>query len=328
MIALASSRQTMRRLLRHVKSALNRQLGGIASYRARKSGKYWDREVRSQDQDEYVYWLALTQVAQWVNRKVSGEPHIWHLSWFLLSLADKAPVKRALSVGCGAGNLEREVIRHESALHIDGIDVSSRSLENAKALAAQAGYGERISYHRADAESWLKQAARGPGYDLIFFHASLHHVEKLEEVLGLAAASLKGQPGLLYLDEYVGPSRNEWTAADLGYAASLYARIPRHLRRSPELVPPIALDDPTEMIRSSEIPDVLETCYDILEYRPYYGNILMPLVSGIPGRCVGDPAVSHFISKAMELEDFLIRERLIDPMYAVFVARPKTGGPA
>ncbi len=316
----------MRKILRTMKAALAHLRMGIAGDCVRRSGEFWDREVSAQE--EYVYWLALPQVVGWVNRKVSGQSHIWHLSWFLLSLGDSAPVKRALSVGCGAGNLEREVIRHQSALHIEGIDVSSKSLENARALAAESGYADRISYHLADAESWLEQAARGPGYDLIFFHASLHHVEKLERVLSRAAACLKGSPGLLYADEYVGPSRKEWTPVDLGYAASLYARIPRDLRRSRELVPPIARDDPTEMIRSSEIPGVLETYFELVEYQPYYGNVLMPLVSGIPKRSLTDPRVCTILTKAMDLEDFLVRERLIDPMYAVFVAKPKPGAAA
>ncbi len=288
---------------------------------ARSSGKYWDSNVASEA--DYIYWLALPEAVRWVNRKVSGKPDIWHLSWFLLSLQDKAPVPRALSIGCGAGNLEREVIRHGSALHIDGIDVSSHSLEKAQALATEAGYSGQISYHLADALSWLQKASGGSGYDLILLHASLHHIEKLEDVLMLAATCLSGSPGLLYLDEYVGPSRNEWTKANLGYATSLYDRIPLGLRRTKELVAPIALDDPTEMIRSSEIPTVLRRYFDIIEYKPYFGNVLMPLVSGIPKRCVDDPLVSEVLGKAMQLEDFLIGNALIDPMYAVFVAKPK-----
>jgi len=315
-------------LVRLVKFASTRLWNRITGDRlAARSGKYWDAAAAGEA--DHVYWLALPEVVQWVNRKVSGRPDIWHLSWFLLSLEGRAPVTRALSVGCGTGNLEREVIRHESAMHVDGIDVSSRSLENARAQAAEAGYAETISYHLADAESWLRRSAAGPGYDLIFFHASLHHIEKLEEVLRLAAVCLKGgAPGLLYLDEYVGPSRNEWTRADLGYAAALYARIPPGLRRTPELSFPFTFTDTTEMIRSSEIPEIVQEYFDIVHYKPYFGNVVMPLVSGIPQKHVVDPLVARVIAQAMDVEDFLICKELIDPMYAVFVARPKRWGAA
>ncbi len=312
----------MNKVVRNLKNALARLRNRVSGDGlTRRSGNYWNSNAACEA--DYIYWLALPDVVRWVNRKVSGKPDIWHLSWFLLSLGDRAPVKRALSIGCGAGNLEREVIRHGSAIHIDGIDVSSRSLDNARALAAEAGYAERIFYHLADAQSWLQKTAGGPGYDLIFFHASLHHIEKLEEVLLLAGKCLKGSPGLLYVDEYVGPSRAEWTAGDLGYAAAMYTRIPLGLRRTRELAAPIAFDDPTEMIRSSEIPAVLRKYFDVIQYKPYFGNVVMPLVAGIPKRFVSDPLVSDVIGQARELEDFLIGSSLIDPMYVVLVGKPR-----
>jgi len=273
--------------------------------------------------EDYVYWLALPEVVRWVNRRVSGRPEIWHLSWFLLSPESRTPVNRALSIGCGTGNLEREVIRHGSAQHMDAIDVSERSVERAKEAAAGQGYSGRISYHVADAVSWLKAAAAGPGYDLVFFHASLHHVENLEEVLRMTASCLRGTPGLLYIDEYVGPSRDQWAAEHLGYASSMYGRIPREYRRSDFLAPPVAFDDPTEMIRSAEILNVLRAYFEILEYKPYYGNVVMPLVCGIPRAAIEQPAVREVIGKAMELEDFLIEKSLLDPLYAVVVAKPR-----
>ncbi len=298
---------------------LRQLLGG--RYKLAFSAAFWDAHEAADE--EHVYWLAVPEVVRWVNRKVSGHPEIWHLSWFLLSLEGEVPVRRALSIGCGAGNLEREVIRHGSAQHVDAIDISELSVERAKEAAAEQGYSERISYHVADAVSWLKAAAAGPGYDLVFFHASLHHVENLEEVLGLTAACLRGAPGLLYIDEYVGPSRDRWTREQLGYASSMYGRIPRPYRRSDFLAPPVAFDDPTEMIRSAEIVDVLRGYFEILEYKPYYGNVVMPLVCGIPHRAIEQPAVSEVIGKAMELEDFLIEKSLLDPLYAVVVAKPR-----
>ncbi|MFB3903405.1 MAG: hypothetical protein ACE15E_08125 [Acidobacteriota bacterium] len=77
------------------------------------------------------------------------------------------------------------------------------------------------------------------------------------------------------------------------------------------------------MIRSDQIPAVLQIYFDVLEYKPYFGNVVMPLVSGIPKRSIADPSVSRLIARAMDVEDFLIAKGLIDPMYAVFVGTPK-----
>ena len=177
------------------------------------------------------------------------------------------------------------------------------------------------------AETWLASRAAQRPTDLIFFHASLHHIEKLEKVLSLCARRLaQGDPGLLYVDEYIGPSREEWTESDLRHAATLFEGVPRQFRQAETLSYPVAYDDPTEMVRSSEIEPVLRQHFEIIAYRPYYGNVLMPLVCGIRPEGLDDPSVRAILRDAMKFEDSLVRQSALDPMYAVFVGRPITAG--
>ncbi|MFZ0429759.1 MAG: class I SAM-dependent methyltransferase [Acidobacteriota bacterium] len=289
-----------------------------------RAGRFWGKH-HSSSSATHAFWLGVDEVMAWVNLKVSGHPQIWPLSWFLMSLPpDQLPVRYALSIGCGEGSLEREVIRHEAALRVTGIDVSSKSLELASRLAGRAGYGDRLEYRRSAAEAWLAGGEGEDAIDLIFFHASLHHMEQLERVLSLCARRLvRGNPGLLYVDEYIGPSRDEWTEFDLRHSATLFERIPRRFRQQRSLRFPIAYEDPTEMIRSSEIEPLLRQHFEVTEYRPYYGNVLMPLVCGIRPEYLEDSRVRTVLREAMKLEDDLARQGAIDPIYAVFVARPK-----
>jgi SAM-dependent methyltransferase len=290
----------------------------------RKAARFWGRQ-HSDPCKERAFWLGVDEIMSWVNLKVSRQPEIWPLSWFLLSLpTDQLPVRYALSIGCGPGNLEREVIRHRAALKVTGIDISAESLEIAQKLAGDAGYDKQLVYRESDAESWLASEENEPCIDLLFFHASLHHIRALEEVLHLCAERLRrGSPGLLYVDEYVGPSRNEWNPTHLREASALFRRIPVEYRQSINLQPPVAYEDPTEMIRSSEIEEILRREFEILEYKPYYGNVLMPLVCGIRGHGLNDPEVRAILSEAMQVEDDLARKKLLDPLYAVFVGRPR-----
>ncbi len=289
-----------------------------------KTARVWGREHAGSSED-HAYWLAVEPVMEWVNLKVSGDRRIWPLSWFLMSLPEEfVPVDYALSIGCGPGNLEREVMRHGSASRITGIDVSAKSLEIAATLAREAGYAKQIEYRLSDAESWLRDLENEPDIGLIFFHASLHHIERLEPVLSLCAERLReGKPGLLYVDEYIGPSRDEWNPGHLGYAAALFERVPSEFRVGRKLVPPVAYDDPTEMVRSSEIEAVLRETFEITVYRPYFGNVVMPLVSGIDTAGRQDPRIQTLLNEAMDLEDYLAERRLIEPLYAVFVAQAR-----
>jgi SAM-dependent methyltransferase len=295
----------------------------IRKWQELRAARFWGRQ-HSGLLDTHAFWLGVDEIMAWVNLKVSGRPQIWPLSWFLLWLSpDQLPVRHALSLGCGTGSLEREVLRHGAALKVTGVDISQKSLEIAQTLARDAGYEEELVYRLSDAETWLSRGETGPT-DLIFFHASLHHIRALERVLeGCAELLKRGRPGLLYVDEYIGPSRHEWKASHLQQAAALLERIPPELRQTKTLRPPVAYDDPTEMIRSSEIEPILRQYFDIIEYRPYYGNVVMPLVCGIRPQALNDPRVRDTLREAMQLEDDLSRRQLIDPLYAVFVGRPR-----
>ncbi len=284
-----------------------------------QSATYWDRQNVAPEED-VRYWLGVLPIRQDVNRRLSGDPETLGIRHFLDSFSDRWPLARALSVGCGAGELERGVVGLGAVASMDGIDVSSSSLDLARQLAAEEGLEQRIAYFESDALSWLeRKIAEDDGYDLIFFHGCLHHFEALEPIIDATARLLHKQPGsMFFIDEYIGPSRNEWTEETLGYAAGLFGRIPPQYRRTPHVWPPIAMEDPTEMIRSSEIESVVRQRLDVQRYWPYFGNVMMPLVNAIRGSALDVPEVAAVLTEAMSLEAFLAERELIEPLYAIF----------
>ena len=288
----------------------------------RRAAEYWDTHNLSAP-DDVLYWLAVPRVRAAVNARLTGDPDVLYITRFLAALDKSPPPRQALSVGCGAGELDRGVALEGGVRRVDGIDVSAASLAVARELAARAGLARRVRNHRVDAASWLG-GRRRRRYDLIFCHGSLHHVEDLETVLGGAAAALGGgRPGLLYVDEYVGPSRDEWQDEHLRPAAELFARVPPPFRRTPEVWPPLAIDDPTEMIRSSQIPAAIRRSFELDDYRPYYGNVLAPLVCALRASALGEPEVAAVLDEAIAREEALAAEKQIAPLYALFVGRPK-----
>src|SRR4029079_5429914 len=80
--------------------------------------------------------------------------------------------------------------------------------------------------------------------------------------------------GFLYLDEYVGPSRDEWHWWRLFAQNFAYYMLPRATRRPHLVRAPINYEDPTEAIRSSEIVGAVTRHSRIVERRDYGGNLL------------------------------------------------------
>lgn len=297
-------------------------LGGIESH-ARLSGAYWDG-VQSKGDDDVLYWLAVPMLAHEINRRTTGDPGTWPLTAFAKLIEEHLPVRRALSIGCGTGNLEREVARAGAALQVDGIDVGEASIRRARELAEAEGFGEILHYQHAEAAEWLRLQRGGDPYDLIFFHGSLHHIEALEKVLDLCAAFLReGSPGLMYVDEYVGPSRHEWRSWHVGYANGLFGRVAEEHRRAAEVLPPIAWEDPTEMIRSSEILPAIRERFEIVHERPYYGNVLFPLATAIKGSSLESSEVLKVLRDGIQLENYLAVHELVESLFTVLVARPR-----
>ncbi|HVT61452.1 MAG TPA: methyltransferase domain-containing protein [Thermoanaerobaculia bacterium] len=300
---------------------------GAAASRLEKAARFWDDQAASGDA-ESRHWLASPQVARLVNARTTGDPDRYPISAFRDQFREHLPVRRALSVGCGTGDLERAVVRAGIAAHVDGIDISAAALARAADLASRdRALAQRITYERADAASWLPAVAAGR-YQLILFHGSLHHIADLETVLGSCAAILRGsgrsESGLLYVDEYVGPSRDLWCETDLAPARELFARVAPEHRRTPELLQPMAPDDPSEMIRSAEIEPVLRSQFEVLKYRPYYGNVIYPLLSAIRGDSFNHPDVEILVCDAIAREEALIEAGGLRPLFALFVARPRS----
>ena len=66
-------------------------------------------------------------------------------------------------------------------------------------------------------------------YDFIYFFQSLHHVEALENLLYSCANALR-PGGLLMVNEFVGPTRFQWTPEQLARAGHLLNLLPPDLR--------------------------------------------------------------------------------------------------
>src|SRR4051794_24375200 len=207
-------------------------------------------------------------VRRYINESVSGSPDCWPIDW-LRSRLQTRRFSNALSLGCGDGPLERDLVAKEMCSGMLGIDISSEALKHARAKASALGLNG-IEYRQGDLNAL---DLSGQTFDAVFAHQSLHHVENLEGCLA-ATASVLRPGGLLYLDEYVGPARREWTPESIAAANRVYLSLPSRVRGEKTLGAPIDRHDPTEAVRSSEILPVLQRHFRIEERRDYGGNFL------------------------------------------------------
>lgn len=274
--------------------------------------EFWDREVVA---PQHVTWLEEPAIHDYALRLIGQGTAIWPVEWLSRWLRGRR-FKRALSIGCGTGPLERGFIRLDLVESIDAFDGSMTSLHTARAEARREGMAERLRYFACD---FNRPALPRGKYDLVLFHQSAHHVEKLERLFAQVLRALTPD-GLLYMDEYVGPSRVDWNDDIIAVQSRFFATLPDDLKTHAKIPYPIQADDPSEAVRSSEIESRVQIGFDLLERRPYGGSLLA-LIYPILRR-------DHLTSADLEMlmtEEKKMLDAGLPSYYAVLVAKPKHG---
>jgi SAM-dependent methyltransferase len=281
------------------------------------------------------HWLQHPLVQERINLKVAGGPGKNRFEYFLDHyLKNKMPVDRALTLGCGVGELERGLCQYGFARAHEGVDLSDEAVRIAIDKTQAAGF-THIQYH---ADNLNTIALERRAYDVIFGISSIHHTERLEQVFSEVEQALK-PGGYFFMDEFIGPDRFQWTDAQIRAANEQLRLLPRNLRRlisdrgkfkdkvfrrSPA---EIITSDPSEAIRSSEILPLVSQTFDVLEVKGYGGSILHELLYDIAGNFAEEnPGSIDHLRRLFQVEDELTASGKLSHDFAVIIATPKRRG--
>jgi SAM-dependent methyltransferase len=272
-----------------------------------------------------------------LNTLISGHPECDAYGRLELLLRERAwelPIEHALSLGCGFGNLERDLARRGMVRSIDAYDIAEGAIAEARKLAAEAGL-DGISYYVAD----LDQMRFQPGtVDVVFAHQSVHHVERLEGLYETVRNALR-PGGVFHLHEFVGPSRFQWSDTQLGLVNAFLDSLPPRLRRLPSGEPKPALRrptiaemmaaDPSEAVRSADIVSALLPFFNVIEERRIGGTLLHLALGEIAQNFDPESAEdSTRLEAFFALEDRAMAEGAIGSDFVILTAIPKHGSQA
>lgn len=170
--------------------------------------------------------------------------------------------ERGLTLGCGAGRCERELIRKGVCRTFHGIDVSANAIVAARETAKEQNLP--LTYEVADL-NFVELPERA--FDLVVAQTCLHHILFLERVAEQVWRSLKAD-GYLWIHDFIGETQQQHDLRRLSIINQILAILPEKFRKNkitgrllteinrPE---PGHLGSPFESIRSSEIVPVFST---------------------------------------------------------------------
>lgn len=260
-----------------------------------RAARFWDENRGLAE--EPTFWMAHPICRAAINRRVTGSAQEWPLDWFKRS-SGAQPRLTGLSWGSGLGGFERWAIRLGIVSAVDAFDLSPASVREAEQTAEAEGI-HGVTYRLGDFNRPILEEAK---YDIVFFHASLHHVANLEGLFSALSRALR-RGGAIYVDDYVGRSRHEWRAAHLREAQAFLDRVPREALRRARVDFPVGRDDPSEAVRSDEIEEFLREYFDLVEWRPYGGQLAGLVLPCIDPGWAGSADGHRFVQEALDREE-------------------------
>ena len=289
---------------------------------ARRVGGHWARSetaIRS-------WWQSPVIVGE-IQRRITGQAGKRVEEHFRDRHCPR-PLGRGLSLGAGGGQLERSMLELGICEEILGIDISEARVERANAAIPKPLHG-RLAFECHNLETWRPEGR----FDLVIAKEVLHHITRLEQLCkGLEELLRPGS--LIYVDEYVGPVRFQWTDKQLDVIARLLDRLSPSLvadlvepalgsrrRAQRPTVENMIATDPSESVRSDEIAGVLRAHFDLVERRSYGGAVFHQLFNRIMGNFEGN---DDLVRTLMEIDFLLCDEGVLQTNYEWAVYRTRS----
>lgn len=276
-------------------------------------------------------WWAIPAIQERWNLLISGDPKVDHCEYITRKhLAAKSNLK-AVSLGCGFGVRELRWAEMGKFSRIDAYDVSDTSVRHGNHLAEQRGLADVLKLQMADVYT---VPLPENSYDIVLGEMSLHHFSPLETILERISRTLKPD-GLLLVDEFVGPTRFQWTDRQLKSINALLELFPMRyktpqnarlgkakVRRQGTLS--MRMSDPSEAVESSMIMPLLHKIFDVVEVREYAGNLLPMVFNGIASHFMKpDAHAARLLQMCFDAEDVLLASGELKSDYVVAVCRKR-----
>jgi SAM-dependent methyltransferase len=264
--------------------------------------------ARAVQPQQLAFWQSPVARAA-INRRITGDPELGPETYFARRHGPSIVAPHALSLRASDAKLELALVEAGSCERVTGLDDEQNRVDFAAGRVPEP-LRDRIGFQVGTIDRWEPPEPLGAAVCRSF----LHRRHDLEAVLDRLATIL-APGGLLFVEDFVGPARFQWSDAQLAAINRLLARLPEDLlgdltatdgrrKRSverPDLDAWIAAN-PSEAVRSDEILPTVDARFERVEICFYGGAVFHQLFSRIMGNFAGRP---ELVDVLMEVDGLL-----------------------
>ena len=271
-------------------------------------------------------WWSIPEIQKRWNLLITGDSNKEYQDYLVEKYCKGKNNLKLISPGCGNGTKEIKFSKFNNFKLINAFDIAPSNIKVAKEHVKKLGH-KNVNFFVDDV---LKYDFGHNEYNIVVFDSILHHIKKLDYILDKIYNSLKPD-GILVINEYVGPNRFQWNKEQLKISNKILKNLPVFYRKRwrsenvkckiyrPGLLR-MFLSDPSEAVNSENILPEIRKRFEIMEEKPYGGNILHLVLKDISHNFTEDSIEGNHILKGLfEIEDNFVKNgRNSDFVFGVY----------
>jgi len=271
-------------------------------------------------------WWIIPKVRQRWNQLITGDPEIDYIKYFVNNHLKNKKEIRLISLGSGLCLKELELAEYSNFTKITCVDISKTRMLEAKKKASESNL-TNIEFICADAYEFDIPSEY---YDIVFFQASLHHFDRMEQFIQNTIKNCLKLNGLLVINEYVGANRLQFPKNQIVSINEAIKVIPKEFRKRHVSnllkrryfgsgVLRMIISDPSECVDSESILPAIHSNFQTVVEKPYGGNILMSALKDISHHFIEmTPKKNRILDELFLLEDEYISSNSSDFIFGIY----------
>lgn len=301
--------------LRHIKNHFHRKQAAL----------HWNQH---ESKIKRVDWWESAGILRHYNQRICGQPLEGVADGAQQALLDAFPghiFERAVSVGCGTASKEMQLLERKMVSRFDLFEISSKRITAGQADAERRNLSAQLNFYERDA---FKAKVKDNTYDLVYWDNSLHHMFDVEDAIKWSRRVLK-PGGVLLMNDFVGPSRFQWTDEMLEAGRKVREMLPKEKLRNPfvpETFFPVTPEkytveamietDPSEAADSERIIENIRKFFPEAKIIPT-GGVIYSLALGGVIHNLDEEKDADLIRKCLQIDDECIDNGMTHYAFAI-----------
>ncbi len=276
------------------------------------------------------FWIIPAVKKRW-NLLITGNENKSYEEFLSENYFQEVKNIKLLSLGSGVCSHEIKLAELNPNWEVHCFDFSDELLKKAKEISDR----KSITNIKYFAENVLEFQFGSNTYDIVFFHASLHHFDNIHAFLENVVNRILKKNGHLIINEFVGNNRLQYSKIQIKYINKALNLIPKNYRKIFKTniyknhyygsgILRMKIADASECVDSISILPAIHANYETILEKNYGNNLLQSVFKDIAHHFVPEnnsilsSEKQEILNKIFKLEDEFLKNNQSDMVFGIY----------